>query len=149
MVAGQGPDRPGTPGRPQIPAPSQPHQTQQTQQTQPTRQAPSPWTEMWDWIRGRLVVAGRGLLLLGNALAGLVILAAVLTVLGVSVALAIKADAGAAGQAGSGPAVRRQGAERRAGWDHWHHGRAPLLRLRGDHSRAPVRLLVLRALQNL
>jgi signal transduction histidine kinase len=87
MVAGQGPDRRDTPARPQAPVTSRPQQAQPQQ----ARQAPSALTEMWDWVRGRLVVAGRGLLLLGLALAGLVILLAVLTVLGVSVALAIKA----------------------------------------------------------
>jgi signal transduction histidine kinase len=76
MVAGDGPDRPETPAR------SRP---------QPTRQAPSAWAEMWDWTCGRLVVACRGLLLMGLALTGLVILVAVLAILGVAVAFAIKA----------------------------------------------------------
>jgi len=82
MVAGEGPNRPDTPGRPKTPATSRPQQT---------RAASSAWADMWDWIRGRLVMAGRGLLLLGLALAGLIILLAVLTILGLSVALAIKA----------------------------------------------------------
>jgi len=82
MIAGQGPDRPDAAGRPQTPVPSRPQQAQQSSST---------LTEMWDWARGRLVVAGRGLLLLGLALAGLVILLAVLAILGVSVAFAIKA----------------------------------------------------------
>ncbi len=82
MVAGEGPNRPDTPGRPKTPATSRPQQT---------REASSAWADMWDWIRGRLVTAGRGLLLLGLALAGLIILLAVLTILGLSVALAIKA----------------------------------------------------------
>jgi signal transduction histidine kinase len=82
MIAGQGPDRPDGPRRPQAPVASRPQQT---------RPGLSGWAEIWDWVRGRLAVAGRGLLLLGVALTGLVILLAVLAVLGVSVALAIKA----------------------------------------------------------
>ncbi len=73
MMAGQGPERPDTAGRRHAPAPSRP---------QPTRQAASPLAEMWDWVRGRLVVAGRGLLLLGLALTGLALLLAVLSILG-------------------------------------------------------------------
>jgi len=46
---------------------------------------------MWDWIRGRLVVAGRGLLLLGPAVTGLALLAAVLSLLGLVALLAWKA----------------------------------------------------------
>jgi signal transduction histidine kinase len=46
---------------------------------------------MWDWVRGRLVVAGRGLLLLGLALTGLALLAAVLTVLALAALLAAQA----------------------------------------------------------
>jgi len=82
MVAGEGPNRPDTPGRPRTPATSRPQQTPE---------ASSAWADMLDWIRGRLVTAGRGLLFLGLALAGLIILLAVLTILGLSVALAIKA----------------------------------------------------------
>jgi signal transduction histidine kinase len=84
MIAGQDPERPDTAGRRHapVPAPSRP---------QRTRQAASPLAEMWDWVRGRLVVAGRGLLLLGLALTGLALLLAVLGGLGVSLALAVKA----------------------------------------------------------
>jgi signal transduction histidine kinase len=85
MVGGEGPDRPDDPGRPPTP------QTPPTSRTQPTWDIPKPLADMLDWTKGRLVIAGRGLLLLGLGLAGLVILLAALTVLGVSVALAIKA----------------------------------------------------------
>ncbi len=84
MIAGQDPERPDTAGRrpAPTPAPSRPRRT---------RQAASPLAEMWGWVRGRLIVAGRGLLLLGVALTGLALLLAVLGGLGVSVALAVKA----------------------------------------------------------
>jgi len=82
MMAGQGPERPDTAGRRHAPPPSRP---------QPTRQAASPLAEMWDWVRGRLVVAGRGLLLLGLALTGLALLLAVLSVLGLAALLAVQA----------------------------------------------------------
>jgi signal transduction histidine kinase len=91
MITGQGPDRPDTAGRPYTPPTSRPQQFQQPQQNQQPQQASSPLGDMWDWVRGRLVIAGHGLLLLGNALAGLVILLAVLAVLGLSVALALRA----------------------------------------------------------
>ncbi len=76
MTAGEGPDRL------QTPAASGPR---------PVRHAPSGWAELADWTGGRLKLAGRGLLLCGLALAGFVILLAVLTILGLSVAFAIKA----------------------------------------------------------
>src|SRR5580658_4645045 len=81
-MAAQGPDRPDTVGRPDARAVSRPRQT---------RQSSSALAEMWDWVRGRLVVAGRGLLLLGLALTGLALLAAVLTVLALAALLAAQA----------------------------------------------------------
>ena len=102
-MAGQGPDRPDTADRPdaaatswpqptrQAPSPQQTRQARQAPSPQQTRHAPSPLAEMWDWIRGRLVVAGRGLLLLGLAVTGLALLAAVLSLLGLVALLAWKA----------------------------------------------------------
>ncbi|HEY6294931.1 MAG TPA: sensor histidine kinase [Streptosporangiaceae bacterium] len=81
-MAGQGPDRPDTAGRPYAPATSRPR---------PPGQASSPLADMWDWVRARLVVAGRGLLLLGLALTGLALVAAVLGVLALVALLAHKA----------------------------------------------------------
>src|SRR5579859_2986691 len=88
MIAEQGPDRadaagpPDAAGRPVAPAAPRP---------QPPRRATSPLAEMLDWVRGRLVVAGRGLLLLGLAVTGLALVLAVLGVLGVVALLAWKA----------------------------------------------------------
>ncbi len=82
MIAGAGAGGPDTPGRPETPATSAPRQI---------RDAPSGWAELWDWTRGRLVVAGHGLLLFGLALAGLALLAALLTVLGLPPALVARA----------------------------------------------------------
>ncbi len=90
-MAGQGPDRPDTADRPDAPAPYRSQPPRQATAAQQTRHASSPLAEMWDWGRGRLVVAGRGLLLLGLALTGLALVLAVLGGLGVSVALAVKA----------------------------------------------------------
>src|SRR5579863_8481271 len=81
-MAAQGPDHPDTTGRPYAPVPSRPR---------PPRRATSPLAEMLDWVRGRLVVAGRGLLLLGLAVTGLALVLAVLGVLGVVALLAWKA----------------------------------------------------------
>jgi signal transduction histidine kinase len=82
MVAGTGPDRQETPGRrPPTPTPTTPG----------PRPAPKGWADLLDWISARLKVVGRGLVLAGLALAGLVILLAVLSVLGVSAWLAVKA----------------------------------------------------------
>ena len=81
-MAGQGPDRPDTADRPDAPAPYRSQPPRQATAAQQTRHASSPLAEMWDWVRGRLVVAGRGLLLLGLALTGLALLLAVLGVLG-------------------------------------------------------------------
>jgi signal transduction histidine kinase len=88
MVAGEGPGHPGTPGRPP------------TSEPRPTRHAQSGWADLLDWTSGRIKVAGRGLVLGGLALAGLVILLAVLTVLGVSIALVVKATNPHATEAG-------------------------------------------------
>ena len=90
-MAGQGPDRPDTADRPDAPAPYRSQPPRQATAAQQTRHASSPLAEMWDWGRGRLVVAGRGLLLLGLALTGLALLAAVLGVLGLVAVLAAQA----------------------------------------------------------
>jgi signal transduction histidine kinase len=90
-MAGQGPDRPDTADRPDAPAPYRSQPPRQAPSAQRTRHASSPLGEMWDWVRGRLVVAGRGLLLLGLALTGLALLAAVLSVLGLAALLAAQA----------------------------------------------------------
>jgi signal transduction histidine kinase len=90
-MAGQGPDRPETADRPDAPAPYRSQPPRQASSAQQTRRASSPLAEMWDWVRGRLVVAGRGLLLLGLALTGLALLAAVLGLLGLVAVLAAQA----------------------------------------------------------
>src|SRR5580658_781869 len=90
-MAGQGPDRPDTADRPDAPAPYRSQPPRQAPSAQRTRHASSPLGEMWDWVRGRLVVAGRGLLLLGLALTGLALVLAVLSVLGLAVLLAVQA----------------------------------------------------------
>ena len=86
MMAGQGPDRPDTGGYPQAPAP--PRQAQPPRQPQ---QPSSPLADIWEWVRGRLVVAGHGVLLLGLALTGIALVGAVLGVLGLVALLAAKA----------------------------------------------------------
>jgi signal transduction histidine kinase len=51
---------------------------------------PVPLAEFLNWMRGRLVALGRGLLLFGLAMAGLVLLLALLAALGLAVALTVK-----------------------------------------------------------
>jgi signal transduction histidine kinase len=70
MSAGQAPENPEDPDRPE---------------------SPILLAAILDWLRGRLVVVGHGLLLFGLALAGLVLLLVPLAVLGVSMVLAVKA----------------------------------------------------------
>jgi signal transduction histidine kinase len=70
MSAGQAPENPEGPDRPE---------------------SPIPLAEILDWLRGRLVVVGHGLLLFGLALAGLVLLLVPFALLGVSLVLAVKA----------------------------------------------------------
>ena len=69
----EGPDGPVSPGgRPDRP------------------ESPIPLTEILDWLRGRLIVVGHGLLLFGLALAGLVLVAGLLGVLALALALAVR-----------------------------------------------------------
>jgi signal transduction histidine kinase len=70
MSAGHAPENPEGPDRPE---------------------SPIPLAEILDWLRGRLIVVGHGLLLFGLALIGLVLLAGSVTLLGLSVVLAVKA----------------------------------------------------------
>jgi signal transduction histidine kinase len=70
MSAGQAPENPEGPDRPE---------------------SPTPLAEILDWLAGRLVAVGHGLLLFGLALAGLMLLLVPLALLGVSLALAVKA----------------------------------------------------------
>ena len=56
-----------------------------------TPDASMPWPALWDWLGGRLAVAGRGLTLFWLALAGLVLLAALAAALAVAPALAVGA----------------------------------------------------------
>jgi signal transduction histidine kinase len=70
MSAGQAPEGPDKPDR---------------------SESPTPLAEILDWLAGRLVVAGHGLLLFGLALAGLVLLLVPLALLGTSLVLAVKA----------------------------------------------------------
>ena len=56
-----------------------------------TPDASIPWPALWDWLGGRLAVAGRGLTLFWLALAGLVLLAALAAALAVAPALAVGA----------------------------------------------------------
>jgi len=79
MSAGHAPENPEGPGGPASPErPDRP-------------ESPVPLVQYLDWMGGRLIVVGRGLLLSGLALGGLVLLLAYLAVFGVSVALAVKA----------------------------------------------------------
>jgi signal transduction histidine kinase len=69
----EGPDGPVSPGgRPDRP------------------EKPIPLAEILDWLRGRLIVVGHGLLLFGLALAGLVLVAGLLGVLVLALALAVR-----------------------------------------------------------
>jgi signal transduction histidine kinase len=70
MSAGQAPENPEGPDRPE---------------------SPTPLAEILDWLAGRLVVVGHGLLLFGLALAGLVLLLVPFALFGVSLVLAVKA----------------------------------------------------------
>jgi signal transduction histidine kinase len=70
MSAGQAPENPEGPDRPE---------------------SPILLAEILDWLRGRLVVVGHGLLLFGLALAGLVLLLVPFALLGASMVLAVKA----------------------------------------------------------
>ena len=90
-MAGQGPDRPHTADGPDAPAPYRSEPPRQAPSPQQTRHASSPLGDMWDWVRGRLVVAGRGLLLLGLALCGIAVVGAVLGILGLAALLANQA----------------------------------------------------------
>jgi signal transduction histidine kinase len=79
MSAGHAPENPEGPGGPASPErPDRP-------------ESPVPLVQYLDWMRGRLIVVGRGLLLFGLALGGLVLLLAYLAVLGVSLTLAVRA----------------------------------------------------------
>jgi signal transduction histidine kinase len=55
-----------------------------------TPDAPTSWPALWDWLGGRLAVAGRGLLLFWLALTGLVLLVALAAVLALPPALAVR-----------------------------------------------------------
>jgi len=66
MSAGQSPDGP---------------ENRDTGNDPVTPEVPVPLAALWDWLSGRLAFVGRGLLLWGLALAGLVMLAALATVL--------------------------------------------------------------------
>jgi len=79
MSAGHAPENPEGPDGPLSPAdPDRP-------------ESPVPLAQVLDWMRGRLIVVGHGLLLFGLALAGLGLLLAYAAVLGVSFTLAVKA----------------------------------------------------------
>jgi signal transduction histidine kinase len=56
----------------------------------PSPDIPVPLAEILNWMRGRLVAVGRGLLLFGLAVAGLALLLALLAALGVAIVLTVK-----------------------------------------------------------
>jgi len=79
MSAGDTPDRPPGPGVPE-------------QRGDPEGPGtPEALVKLWDWLRGRLVYVGYGLGLFGPALVGLVLLAGSVTLLSLSLVLAVKA----------------------------------------------------------
>jgi len=79
MSAGYTPDRPRRPGGPE-------------QRGDPEGPGtPEVLVKLWDWLRGRLVYVGYGLGLFGLALVGLVLLAGSVTLLSLSLVLAVKA----------------------------------------------------------
>jgi len=79
MSAGDTPDRPPGPGVPE-------------QRGDPEGPGtPEALVKLWDWLRGRLVYVGYGLGLFGLALVGLVLLAGSVTLLSLSLVLAVKA----------------------------------------------------------